>query len=131
MTKKNKSYTEGSVRRTLIVNSIPMIFGVGAAIAFNFVDTLFIARLGTIELAAITFTFPIVFLIIGVSMGMGMGASAAISKAYGEKNYDKVKKLTTDGIIISFLSALIFVILGLIFFEEVFILMGANEELLP
>jgi putative MATE family efflux protein len=131
MTKNKTSYTEGNVTKTLIYHSIPMLFGVGAAIAFNFVDTIFIARLGTLELAAITFTFPIVFLIIGVAMGMGMGASAVISRAYGEQNYDKVKKLTTDGIVISFLSALVFVIIGLVFFEEIFILMGANPELLP
>lgn len=131
MTKSKLSYTEGNVTKTLIFNSIPMFFGIGAAIAFNFVDTIFIARLGTLELAAITFTFPIIFLIIGVAMGMGMGASAAISRAYGEKNYDKVKKLTTDGIVISFISALIFVIIGIVFFEEIFIIMGANQEILP
>lgn len=131
MTKNKPSYTEGNVSSILIKSSIPMIFGIGAAIAFNFIDTIFIARLGTLELAAITFTFPIVFLIIGVSMGMGMGASAVISKAYGENNLEKVKKLTTDGIVISFLSALIFVIIGLIFFEEVFLMMGASQEILP
>ncbi len=131
MKKSKPSYTEGKVSSILIKSSIPMIFGVGAAVAFNFIDTLFIAKLGTLELAAITFTFPIVFLIIGVSMGMGMGASAVISRAYGENNLEKVKKLTTDGIVISFLSALIFVVIGLIFFEEIFIIMGANEEILP
>lgn len=129
--KNKESYIEGNVTRILIKNSIPMVFGVGAAIGFNFIDTLFIAKLGTLELAAITFTFPIVFIIIGVSMGVGVGASAVISKAYGEKDFEKVKRLTTHGILLSFLIALLFVSIGLFFFEEVFLLMGAEENILP
>ena len=71
MSKAKLGYTEGDVSKTLFKNSIPMIFGIGAAIAFNFVDTVFVAKLGTTQLAAIGFTFPIIFLIIGVGNGFG------------------------------------------------------------
>jgi putative MATE family efflux protein len=129
--KKSNSYLEGNVGSLLFNNSIPMLFGVGAAIAFNFVDTLFIAKLGTLQLAAITFTFPIVFIIIGVSMGIGVGASAVISRAYGENDVEKVNRLTTHSIILAFLVAVIFSSIGLLFFEEVFVFMGAKSDTIP
>ncbi len=128
---KRPSYTSGSVGKILIRNSIPMVFGIGSAIAFNFIDTVFIARLGVDELAAITFTFPVVFLIFGVAMGLGQGASAVISKAYGEGDEEKVKRLTTDSLVLSLIAVAIFTSLGFLFFDEIFSLLGASDELIP
>ena len=42
---------EGSVGRTLITLTIPMLFAVLAMVVFNLVDTAFVGRLGTEELA--------------------------------------------------------------------------------
>ena len=70
-------------------------------VAFNLVDTLFVGRLGTRELAAISFTFPVVSIVAGVSMGLGMGASAVISRAIGEGDQDRVRRLTTDSLVLA------------------------------
>ena len=130
MTKK-PTYTSGKVSEVLLKNSIPMVFGIGAAIAFSFIDTVFVAKLGVDQLAAITFTFPVVFLVFGVAMGLGQGASAVISKAYGEGDHDMVKRLTTDSIVLSLIAVAIFTSLGIIFFEEIFSVLGATQKLMP
>ena len=67
-------------------------------VAFNLVDTYFIGNLGTLELAAISFTFPVVFVISGLAMGVGIGASAVISRAIGEGNHEKVRRLRSEEI---------------------------------
>jgi Na+-driven multidrug efflux pump len=72
------------VSKILIKLTIPMTFGIVGMVAFNLVDTYFVGRLGTKELAALSFTFPIVLLINSLAMGLGMGASAVISRAIGE-----------------------------------------------
>lgn len=41
----------------------PMILGIIAILAFNLVDTFFIGMLGTQALAAISFTFPVTFVV--------------------------------------------------------------------
>ena len=129
--KKNNSYLEGNVKSILLYNTITMVFGVSASFAFNLIDTLFVAKLGTLELAAITFAFPIVFIVIGVSMGIGIGVSSVISKAFGENDIEKVKRTTTDSMIFSFIISLIFVLISFIFFEDIFLLMGAEQNTLP
>ena len=70
-----------------------MIFALGFMISFNLIDTYFVAQLGNKPLAALTFSFPIVFLITGVAMGLGIGASAVISRAIGEGNNNLVQRL--------------------------------------
>ena len=76
--KENKNrakFTTGDVGKQLLYGAIPMTIGIGAAIGFNFVDTVFIAKLGVKQLAAITYTFPMVFVVIGIAMGLGIGAT--------------------------------------------------------
>ena len=60
---KRANLTEGPVGRTLIRLTIPMLLAILAMVVFNLVDTAFVGRLGTQELAAISFTFPVILVI--------------------------------------------------------------------
>lgn len=108
-----------------------MIFGVIGIQAFNLVDTFFVGKLGVHELAAMSFTFPVVFIIGGISLGLGLGASAVISRAIGEGDWHRVQRLTTDSLTLSVLVVALFVAAGLLTIGPVFRLLGAGEELLP
>ncbi|WP_425320324.1 MATE family efflux transporter, partial [Oceanisphaera arctica] len=56
----------------------PMALGIVAIQAFNLVDIFFIGLLGTDALAAISFTFPVTFVVISLAMGLGAGLSACL-----------------------------------------------------
>ena len=45
------------------------------------VDTFFVAQLGTIPLAAISYTFPIVLVLGSITFGLGTGATSVVSRA--------------------------------------------------
>ena len=122
---------EGPVGKTLVKLTIPMIFGIVALVAFNLVDTFFVGQLGTIELAAISFTFPVVFIIGSIAMGLGIGTSSVISRAIGEGDRHKVQRLTTDAMALSLLVVISFVVVGLLTIEPVFRLLGASPEIMP
>ena len=51
----------------------PMILGIMGMIIFNLVDTYFVGRLGTKELAALSFTFPVVMTVSRHIPGAGSG----------------------------------------------------------
>ena len=95
--------TKGPVAPRLLSLTIPMVFGIFSLMAFNIVDTYFVARLGTKELAAISFTFPIVLFLGGIAMGLGVAVASVVSRAVGEGNKLKVRRLVTDGLSLSFL----------------------------
>jgi len=123
--------TEGSVPVHLTKLTVPMIGGLFAIIAFNLTDTYFVARLGTAELAAISFTFPVVMVVGALAMGLGMGLSSVVSRAIGQGDGDQVRRLTTDGLILSFLVVLVFAIGGVLTLEPLFGRLGAPPEMMP
>ncbi len=97
-------------------------------IAFNLIDVYFIGRLGTLELAAVSFTFPVVYVIGSVALGLGIGATALISRAIGEGNSEKVKRLTTDSLLLSVIIIGCVIVFGVITMDSVFGFMGASRE---
>ncbi len=108
-----------------------MIIGMVGMVAFNLADTFFVGQLGTQELAALSFTFPIIMVIGSLTMGIGTGASAVISQAIGRGDHHKVKRLTTDSLILSFLLVAFFVAFGMMTIEPLFSLLGAEPEIIP
>ncbi|RKX84977.1 MAG: MATE family efflux transporter [Spirochaetes bacterium] len=108
----------------------PMMIGMIGMVIFNLVDTLYIGRLGTQALAAMSFTLPVVLLQGSISMGLGVGASSVISRAVGAGNHTLVKRLTTDSLFLSVLIVIVFVIPGLLTIEPLFRLLGAEGPLL-
>ena len=123
--------TEGAVGRTLIKLTIPMFLAILAMVVFNLVDTAFVGRLGTEELAAISFTFPVVLVINSLAGGLGVGASAVISQAIGKGDRYRVQRLTTDSLGLSVMVVVVFVSIGLVTIDPLFRLLGATPEVLP
>jgi putative MATE family efflux protein len=123
--------TEGSVGLGLIKLTLPMIWGIFAVIGFSLADTYFVAQLGANELAAVSFTFPVVMVIGSIAMGLGTGTSSLISRAMGKGNRYRVQRLTTDSLVLSLIIVSIFSLLGLISINPLFTVLGAKAEVLP
>ncbi len=126
-----RDLTQGPVGPTLTRLAVPMAFGIGAVILFGVVDTIYVGQLGAEPLAAMSFTFPIVFTVMSLSMGMGIGVMAVISRAIGEGDNRKVTRLTTHGLMLAFLLVVLLAALGLLTLEPLFSTLGAGPELMP
>ncbi|GAB2784261.1 MATE family efflux transporter [Halomonas shantousis] len=70
-----------------------MAIGVLSLLGFQLVDSAFIARLGTVPLAAQSFTFPLSFLMIGVQVGLGIAIAALVSRALGAGESARARRL--------------------------------------
>ena len=112
--RKRNNLTEGAVVSKLISMTIPMVFGMLSIVAFNLVDTYFIARLGVIKLAAVGFTFPVIMFVGGIALGLGVAASSVISQAIGGGDHHRVQRLATDSFILSFFFVIVFKLHSLI-----------------
>ena len=71
--------TTGSIPGNLIRLTLPMMLGIMSMVAFNLIDTYFVGKLGKTELAALSFTFPIIMIVFSIVQGLGMGATALIA----------------------------------------------------
>jgi len=108
-----------------------MTVGILANMLFNLVDTYFIGKLGEAELAAMAFTFPLVFFVTGSSMGMSIGVSSVVSRAIGAGQQDRVRRLTTHSLLLGTTLVLLLLVAGYPLLDRVLRAMGATPELIP
>ena len=121
----------GNVTTTLLSMSVSMLLGFLFNAAFNLVDTYFVARLGTRELAAMGYVFPLEMIIHGLIMGIGMGAASVISRAIGEGDHHRVQQLTMHALLLGIGWVIFFVFLGYLTMRPLIHLLGAAPDILP
>ena len=68
--------------KSLIRMSIPIVFGMGIHIIYSFADMIFVGRLGSDAIAAVTFSGSFFFLMFSLS-SVNVGAQALIAKRVG------------------------------------------------
>ncbi len=123
--------TTGPIYSVLIKMAMPMVLGMLSVVAYNIADAYFAAKLGVAQLAAISFTFPIVMLVGSIAVGLGIGSSALVSKAAGEKDFVKVAKISSAAIALSFIIVSVISTIGLFTIKPLFTMLGADEHVYP
>ncbi len=108
-----------------------MIFGMITLMMFNLVDTFFISLLGTEPLAAVSFTFPVTFTVISLAIGLGIGTSAVIAKALGSDKLDEARFDASIALLISVVLVFCLSVVGYVFINPIFELLGAGQQVLP
>ncbi len=101
------------VKKLIVTMSLPMMISMLVQALYNIVDSIFVAQIDEGALTAVTLAFPMQSLIISVGSGTGVGINAMLSKALGEKKFDRSDKAANTGIMLVFFSYMIFIILGL------------------
>ncbi len=110
--------------------AVPMLIGIAAVMLFTIVDTYFVGQLGSEPLAAMSFTFPITFMVMSVVMGIGQASSSVISRAIGAGDMERVRRLTTHSLLLALALVVIVAGVGLFTIDLVFGAMGATPDLI-
>lgn len=121
---------EGDVQTTLVRLTIPMVFGILAVVGFGLVDSFFISLIGTTELAAVSFTFPVGMVLTNVAIGLGVGVASVLSRTIGEGDSHTAQRIATDSIVLAVILVSIIVIIGLLTIEPLFTFLGAEPDVL-
>lgn len=131
MSERGAKLTVGPVGGHLVRMTIPMLIGIFATMTFNLADTWFVAKLGATELAAISFTFPVIMILVSVAIGLGAGTSSILARALGEGPWPRVQRLATDGLWLTAVISIVLTIVGLVTIDPLFRLLGATDDTLP
>ena len=100
------------VNKLLLGMSVPMMFSMLVQALYNIVDSIFVARIGEDALTAVSLAFPLQSLLIALAGGTCVGLNAVLSKALGEKNFEKVNKSATNAIFLMVLNIIVFFLIG-------------------
>jgi putative MATE family efflux protein len=131
VTTKRQDLRTGPVGEKLRRQATPMGLSLIAIFSFEAIDLFFISRLGDTALTAISFTFPVIWLIYAIGIGFEAAAASCVSRAVGRGDDDQAKRLTTDTVVLASGVALVLCFVGLATIPPVFKLLGATPDLLP
>ena len=124
--KENKMGTM-DVKKLIITMSLPIMISMLVQALYNVVDSIFVAQIGENALTAVSLAFPLQNMMIAVSTGTGVGINAMLSRALGEKKFDRSDAAANNGVFLAFCSALVFVLIG-IFGTDPFIHTQTNAK---
>ena len=122
--------TVGSESRHLLRLTGFMLLGFVAVMSANLIETLYIGNVGTQELAALGFTFPVVMGLQGMMMGLGIGASSVVARSIGSGEWRRAKALITHSFVLVLAFVALITLFMALFLEDIFSLLGAKDEIL-
>lgn len=130
--KNNKENKMGvmPVNKLLISMSLPMVISMLVQALYNVVDSVFVAKISENALTAVSLAFPVQSVLISLGAGMGVGVNALLSRSLGEKDYKMVNKTAMNGIFMSFVNYIIFLIVGLFFIKSFYLGQTADTEII-
>jgi putative MATE family efflux protein len=112
MEKTNKLETMAMPK--LVMNlALPLMISLLVQSLYNIVDSIFVARISEDALTATSLVFPVQLLMIAVGVGTGVGVNAVLSRSLGAKDTAMVENVATTGLLLSLISTVVFVLLGL------------------
>lgn len=115
--------------KLLLSMSLPMMASMLVQALYNIVDSIFVARISENALTAVSLAFPLQTLMIALGGGMGVGVNALLSKALGEKDYKLVNKVANNGVFLSVVNALIFVLIGVFAVKPFYLSQTSDTEI--
>lgn len=114
------------VRKIAIPSSVGMLFHT----LYNLTDTYFAGTLSDVGLAALSLSFAPFFFLMAFGIGMGQGTNALIAHALGAKNEKKASLIQLQAITLSVVVSLVIMALGWFYVDEIFVMMGAEGQVL-
>ena len=121
---------EGSVMKALTKLGIPIVIAMLIMAIYNVVDTFWVARLGTVPVAAVSIAFPLSLVFLGIGLMFGVGGGVYISRLLGAKQIVKAGQVASVSVITSMILAVLIALVCNAFLPDLLLFMGANEEMM-
>ena len=120
----SKKFNIKEILRFTIPSVIMMMF----FSLYTIVDGIFISNyVGTLALGALNIIFPFQCLCIGLAIMIATGGSAIVARYLGENENEKAKSLFTLFVVFEIFVAILMLLIGLVFQEQIVYLLGASE----
>lgn len=121
----------GSLFRKIIIFSLPIMAMNILQLLFNAADMIVVGRFSSSQaLAAVGATGALINLIVNLFMGLSVGTSVVVAQDYGAGRSEAVSRSVHTSILISIISGLVVMIIGLILCKPLLEVMGTPEDII-
>jgi putative MATE family efflux protein len=126
-----QDFTEGSIRRAIVLLAVPMVLETAMESLFGIVNALWVAHfLGKEAVAAVGITESLLTIIFAVAIGLSMATTAMVARRIGEKDRQGASVAAFQAIAIGVGASLPVGVVGIFLTPQLFHLMGASAEVL-
>lgn len=129
---EHQDFTQGSIRKGVLMLAIPMILEMMMESVFAVVDIFFVGRTEHARQAVSTvvLTESVLTILYSVAIALSMGATAVVARRVGEKNIDLAAKSGAQAINLALLITLVISLAGSFFAPHILQLMGGSQEVI-
>ena len=110
----------------LLSMSLPVMLSMLIQSLYNIVDSLWVARLGTDAITAVSLAFPLQNIVLSLGVGMGVGIGALLSMHLGSGNREKASITASTGMMLVGIHRVVF-FLGGIFITKPFLSLFTDD----
>ncbi|MGY0035464.1 MATE family efflux transporter [Pedobacter sp. NJ-S-72] len=127
---KELDFTQGSMRRAVLLLAIPMMLEMIMESVFALVDLYFVGHLqnSSEAIQTVGLTESVLAIIYSLAVGMSMAATAIVARRIGEKDPVAAAKAGMQAILVAVVFNLVLSITGFFYAREILMLMGASAS---
>jgi putative MATE family efflux protein len=125
-----QDFTEGSLRRAIVLLAIPMVLEMAMESLFAVVDAFWVAHLGANALATVGLTESVLMFVYCGAMGLSMAATAMVARRIGEKDSDGAAVAAVQGLLVGFVASVLIAGAGSLTAPKLLEIMGATPEVI-
>lgn len=122
----------GSIGKTLFRYAVPSTMAVWIFALYTMVDGMFVGRgVGPDALAAVNLSMPYISIMFAISILVTIGSATIVGAKRGEGKHKDASRLFSSTIYALLIFGALVCTLSYIFIEEIAVLLGAKDELVP
>jgi putative MATE family efflux protein len=122
--------TEGSIGWPLFYLSLPIVVTNLLQTAYNLADTFWLGQYSTEALAAISFAFPMVFLLISMGIGLTVAGSVLVAQHTGAGEPEKAAYAASQTVTFAIVGAVLLGTVGFFLVDDFLAFLGADGDVL-
>jgi len=113
--KKRDLIVKGNLYKVIFSIALPLMISTLIQRAYTLTDMYFMGRIGSNEVAALTFVDPIITAIMNMGLGLSVPMIAMVSQNIGAKMYEDAKKSIGNLLYVALVTSVAIAVLGLLF----------------
>ena len=130
LNKEENSMGTAGIPGLVLKTGVPLMISLLINSLYNFVDSVFVARISEDALTALSLAAPVQILMSAMGLGIAVGLNAVISKALGEQDREKVKRTASAALVLAFLAWVLVVVLEILALRIYFRWQSGGNEII-
>ncbi len=123
-----RALLEGPILKSLLTLAAPVMLMNVIQSGYQLIDAFWVGRLGGAAVAAVSVSFPVIFLCISLGTGFSMAGSTLIAQYFGARKTDQVNHVAAQSLLMAVLVAGVLGLIGFIAAPGILRLIGVEPE---